>query len=92
MRKDKLAGAGILLASVLVAIAYALLIYFGYGSTLVIILVSVALYILLGIVGWIGWTMATTPSPKSIEAGSETQPSEIAAAGKTRRGRPRKKA
>jgi len=66
--KDRFIGAAILLASVLVAIAYALLLYFGYGSTLTVILVSVALYILLGIVGWIGWTIATTPSPKPIES------------------------
>ena len=68
MGKDRFIGAAILLASVLVAIAYALLLYFGYGSTLTVILVSVALYILLGIVGWIGWTIATTPSPKPIES------------------------
>jgi predicted DNA-binding transcriptional regulator len=79
--KGRLAGSGILALSVLVAIAYALLLYLGYGLTLTIVIVSAALYVLLGIVGWIGWTMATTPSPKPIEAGSEAQ-GETAATGK----------
>jgi len=92
MKKDKLAGAGILLTSIAVGIVYALLLYFGYGSVLTIILVSAALFVLLGIVGWIGWAMATTPSPKSIEVGSETQPEEIVSVKKARKGRPRKKA
>ena len=63
-----MAGAGILLASIVVAIAYAMLLYFGYGSILAIILVSVAFFALLGIVGWIGWTIATTPSLEPIES------------------------
>jgi len=91
MGKDRAIGAAILLTSILVAMGYALLLYFGYGSTLAVILVSVAIYVLLGIVGWIGWTITTTPSPKSVEVGSETQPEEIVGAKKTRRGRPRKK-
>lgn len=90
MRKDKLVGAGIFLASIVVAIIYALLLYFGHGSTLAIIFVSAALFVLLGIVGWIGWTMATI-SAKSVEVGLETLPGEVAKAGKKRRGGPRKK-
>jgi len=91
MEKDKLAGAGILLTSIAVGIVYALLLYFGYGSILATILVSIAFFVLLGIVGWIGWAMATTPSTKSIEVKSETQPEEIVSEKKARRGRPRKK-
>jgi len=67
MKKDKLAGAGILLVSIAVGIVYALLLYLGYGSTLAIIFVSAAFFVLLGIVGWIGWIMATAPSPKPFE-------------------------
>jgi len=89
MEKEKLAGAGILLASIVVAIVYALLLYSGHGSTLAVILVSAAFFALLGVVGWIGWTMATTPSPKPIEL--ET-PSEVEGVKKKRRrGRPRKR-
>ena len=75
MERDKLVGAGILLASIVVAIVYALLLYSGYGSILAVILVSVAFFALLGIVGWIGWTMATTPSiePVRPEISSEIE-------------------
>lgn len=89
MRKDKLAGAGILLASIVVAIVYALLLYFGHGSILAIIFVSAVFFALLGVMGWIGWTMATTPSPKPVEL---EIPSEAKGAEKKRkRGRPRKR-
>jgi hypothetical protein len=63
-RRIGVVGFGILLASILVGVAYVLLLYLGYGSTLATILVSIAFFVLLGIVGWIGWTIATTPSPK----------------------------
>jgi len=68
MEKDRLVGAGILLVGIAAAIVYVLLLYLGYGSILVTILVSIAFFVLLGIVGWIGWTIATTPSPKPIES------------------------
>lgn len=89
MRKDKLVGAGILLASIVVAVVYVLFIYLGYGSTLAVILVSVAFFALLGVVGWIGWTITTTPSPKPAELKS---PSEVEGIVKKRkRGRPKKR-
>jgi hypothetical protein len=89
MEKGKLVGAGILLASIVVAVVYALLLYFGHGSILAIFLVSVAFFALLGVVGWIGWTMATTPTPKPVEL---KPPSEVEGVGKKRRrGRPRKR-
>jgi predicted DNA-binding transcriptional regulator len=89
VEKDKLAGAGILLASIVGVVVYALLLYFGHGSILAVILVSAAFFALLGEVGWIGWTMATTPSPKPVEK----SPSEVEGVAKKRkRGRPKKKA
>jgi predicted DNA-binding transcriptional regulator len=67
MEKDRLVGAGILIASIAAGVVYALLFYLRYSSMVVTILVSAAFFVLLGIVGWVGWTMATTPSPKPIE-------------------------
>ena len=90
MEKDRLVGAGILLASIVVAVVYALLLYLGHGSTLTIILVSAALFVLLGIVGWIGWAMATTPAPKPIELGTLSEVEGINK--KRKRGRLRKRA
>jgi hypothetical protein len=67
MEKDRLVGAGILLASIVVAIFYALLLYFGHGSILAIILVSMAFFAPLGVVSWIGLTIATAPTSKPVE-------------------------
>lgn len=35
--------------------------------TAVKVLVSVAFLVVLGIAGWIGWTMASTPTPEAVE-------------------------
>jgi predicted DNA-binding transcriptional regulator len=89
MEKDRLIGAGILAASVVIAIVYALLLYLGYGSILVLILVSIGFFVLLGILGWIGWTIATTPVPKLPELESIEEIESVEKKGK--RGRPRKR-
>jgi len=91
MGKGKLVGVGILLACIVSALAYTLLLYLGYGSTLTIILVSAALFVLLGLIGWVGWAIAMAPTSKPVKVESETQPKEIAGPVKTRKGRPRKK-
>jgi predicted DNA-binding transcriptional regulator len=71
--KDRLVGAGIVVASIAAAIAYLVLFYLGYGALIVSIVVSAAVLVLLGILGWIGWTMATTPSPEPIGASGEEE-------------------
>ncbi len=89
MEKDKLAGAGILAASIVGVVVYALLLYFGHGSILAVILVSAAFFALLGVVG-IGWTMATTPTPKPVEF--ETPNEVMGTEEKRKLGKPRKRA
>ena len=80
--KDQAIGGAILLVCVVVAVVY-LVALFGYqqliqpwlniGSTadvrfwLIAVPVFVAFVAILFIGAWIGWTMATTPSPKPIE-------------------------
>lgn len=91
MGNDRLVGVGILLASIVVVIVYALLLYFGHGSMVAVILVSVAFFALLGVAGWIGWTIATTPTPKASRGRTWARSSEVVEVRKTRRGRPRKK-
>ncbi|MFQ6130188.1 MAG: transcriptional regulator [Candidatus Hadarchaeaceae archaeon] len=76
-------GASITLICIVLAIVYLLLFYLGYGWQLIAIVVSIATFVVIGILGWIGWTMATTPSLKPAEVGSETQPSEARKASKT---------
>lgn len=81
MSKDQAIGTTILALCLLIAIFYlATLFYPQWLSTLgvqvttsnvqfwtIAVPVIVALVAILGIGGWIGWTMATTPPPKPIE-------------------------
>jgi len=80
--KDQGIGGAILSVCVIVVLGFAVLVIFPYeiskflgmatdGNTIrldaVLVLVSVAFIAILGIGGWIGWTMASTPPPKPIE-------------------------
>ena len=67
MDKDRLIGAGILIVSVAAAIVYPLFFYLGYDSLVISIVVFTAVFLLLDIVGWIGWIMATTPPSAPVE-------------------------
>jgi len=68
MNKDRLIGAGTLIVCVAVAIVfYPLFFCLGYGSLAISIVVFAAVLLLLCIVGWIGWTMATTPPSAPVE-------------------------
>ena len=81
MSKDQALGAVIAAVCVIVALAYVVLLFFypniqsmiNIGSTanvrfwVIAAPVAVAFIAILGIGGWIGYTMATTPPPKPIE-------------------------
>lgn len=69
MDKDRLLGALIIVGVVLAAILYFGSIFSPWWSftQAVQVLVSIAFVAVLGIGGWIGWTMASTPSPEPVE-------------------------
>lgn len=67
MDSDKAIGAGILIGVAAAVIAYFGFFYLGYGFEVVAIVVSVGFILLLGILGWIGSTMLSTPSPEPLE-------------------------
>lgn len=76
MSKDQAIGGSILAVCVIVVIGYLVLVVdpglFSLDATAVrldavLVLVSAAFVAILGIGGWIGYTMATTPAPKPIE-------------------------
>lgn len=86
MAKDKLIGAVMLLAAILIWICYTYygLIYIAFGHVLkflpefnptliVAIPVWLGITAILFIVAWIGWTMATTPPPESLEGLEELE-------------------
>jgi len=65
MANDRLVGGAILGGSVIGVIIYGLLIYYW---PLIVLEISafLAVLLLLGILAWIGYTMATTPPPEPI--------------------------
>ena len=73
MNKDQAIGAIILVISIAGILIYAWLIY-AYPVVVLQITAFVAVAGILVIVGWIGWTMATTPPPAPLEP--ETAPTE----------------
>jgi predicted DNA-binding transcriptional regulator len=68
MSRDQVVGAGILLASAVIIIAYLYLVFLTEFSLILLkITGTVAVVGVFGILGWIGYTLATTPPPKPIE-------------------------
>lgn len=66
MDKDRLMGVGILAGCIIAAIAYFGFALLGYSEEVVMAVVSMGFIGVLGIGGWIGWTMASTPSPEPV--------------------------
>ncbi|MEM3646646.1 MAG: transcriptional regulator [Thermofilum sp.] len=68
MNKDQGIGAVLLLGSIIGVILYFWLVFLSAWSTFIIQLTAfVAVGFVLFILGWIGYTLATTPPPKPIE-------------------------
>ena len=66
MNKDQLIGLSILIASIIGIGVYAWLLY-AYALIVLQITAFIAITAILGILAWIGYTMATTPPPTPIE-------------------------
>lgn len=71
MSRDQLVGSGLLALSVVVIIVYAWILFWPprihWDIYLLKITGFVAVAGVFGILGWIGYTLATTPPPKPIE-------------------------
>jgi len=65
MANDRAIGGGILVGSVIGIVIYGLLIYY-WPLVVLEITAFVAVLVLLAILAWIGYTMATTPPPEPI--------------------------
>ena len=68
MNRDQLVGALILIASIIGILVYGWILFFT-GWTLILLQLTgfIAVAAVLGILAWIGYTLATTPPPKPIE-------------------------
>ena len=68
MHRDQIVGGLITIASIIAIIVYAWVMFFTEWSLLLMqITAFVAVAAVLGILAWIGYTLATTPPPKPIE-------------------------
>jgi len=68
LNRDQVIGALILVASVIGIIVYGWVLFFTEWAILLLQLTGfVAVAAVLGILAWIGYTLATTPPPKPIE-------------------------
>ena len=68
MNRDQLLGSLLLVISIIVIIVYGWILFFTQWSILLMqITAFIAIAGVLGILAWIGYTLATTPPPKPIE-------------------------
>jgi predicted DNA-binding transcriptional regulator len=66
MPNDRVVGGSILGGSIIGIIVYGLLLYSQWSILVLQISAFLAVVLLLGILAWIGYTMATTPPPEPI--------------------------
>ncbi|MCD6537942.1 transcriptional regulator [Candidatus Bathyarchaeota archaeon] len=68
MNRDQLVGALILIASIIGILVYGWIVFFTEWALILLQLTGfIAVAAVLGILAWIGYTLATTPPPKPIE-------------------------
>ncbi|MEM4488672.1 MAG: transcriptional regulator [Desulfurococcaceae archaeon] len=68
MNRDRVVGILLFTVSILIILVYAWILFFTQWAMLVIqITLMIAVAGVLGILAWIGYTLATTPPPKPIE-------------------------
>ncbi|MEM4971638.1 MAG: transcriptional regulator [Sulfolobales archaeon] len=68
--RDKLIGLGLMVISAVIILIYLYGLFFAedrIAEILIKITIFVAVTGVMGILGWIGYTLATTPPPKPIE-------------------------
>jgi len=68
MSRDQLVGALILIASIIGILVYGWIVFFTEWTLILLQLTGfIVVAVVLGILAWIGYTLATTPPPKPIE-------------------------
>nr|KJR73121.1 MAG: transcriptional regulator [Thermoproteus sp. AZ2] len=68
MHRDRVVGAGLVVVGVVGILLYGWLVFFSPWQTFILQLTAfVVVAAVLGILAWVGYTLATTPPPKPIE-------------------------
>lgn len=78
MANDRTLGGGILAGSIIGIIVYGVLVYL-WPLLVLEVTAFLAVVVLLGILAWIGWTMATTPPPEPITEAAQPPPASAPA-------------
>ncbi|MFQ6134565.1 MAG: transcriptional regulator [Nitrososphaerales archaeon] len=74
MPSDRLTGVLLLVIGVIGILLYGWLLFF-YSPTLILQLTAfIGVAVILAIVAWIGYTMATTPPPEPLDVGEVPEP------------------
>jgi len=76
MSKDQAIGALMLVGAIAVILLFAWMITSEYAMLALQIIATIAVVAVMGIVAWIGYTMATTPPPEPIEFEEPPETSE----------------
>jgi predicted DNA-binding transcriptional regulator len=74
MSRDQIIGVTLLLAGIIGIIVYAWLLFFWNPQIILQITAFVIIGGVLGVLGWIGFTLATTPPPQPIEDLTKEKP------------------
>ena len=74
LNKDQLIGALMLIVSIAGIVIYGWLLFFVASQLVLQISVFIAVGAILGILAWIGYTLATTPPPAPIEELTQIKP------------------
>ncbi|MEM0318065.1 MAG: hypothetical protein QXO97_08770 [Candidatus Nezhaarchaeales archaeon] len=67
MTRDQMIGAALMMGSITGIVVYGLLLISPYSLLVLQLTAFIAVAGVLGILAWIGYTLATTPPPKPIE-------------------------
>ena len=78
MSKDQAIGALMLVGAIAVILLFAWMVTSEHAMLALQIIASIAVVAVMGIVAWIGYTMATTPPPEPIEFEEPPETSEEA--------------
>lgn len=72
--RDKVFGIVMCVLAVLIGVVYFYMIFTPLWWTALRFVVSTGVLIVLGILFWVGWTIARTPTVEEIEAAGKTKP------------------
>jgi len=75
LTRDQLIGVALLLGSIFGIIIYGWLLFFWDPRLILQLTIFLMIAGILGVIGWIGYTLATTPPPQPIEELAKEEPS-----------------